>query len=137
MTLDKFVEKYNGQKVDFDKCYGYQCVDLFRQYCEDVLNVPQPSGVIGAREFYTNYEDKPVEVKFFESLPYKGNIPASGDVVIFDRTNANPYGHIAIVIAADRVCMKILEQNGFTQAGTKIAYRSYDNVLGFLRKRSN
>ena len=48
MTLDEFVKKYNGKKVDYDGRYGCQCVDLFRQYCEDVLNIPHTGGVIGA-----------------------------------------------------------------------------------------
>ena len=32
MTLEEFVNKYIGRKVDFDGAYGAQCVDLFRQY---------------------------------------------------------------------------------------------------------
>ncbi|WP_252722587.1 hypothetical protein [Treponema phagedenis] len=38
MSLDEFVKKYLGKKVDYDGHYGAQCVDLFRQYCKDVLN---------------------------------------------------------------------------------------------------
>lgn len=28
MTLEEFVKKYNGKKVDYDNAYGAQCVDL-------------------------------------------------------------------------------------------------------------
>ena len=31
ITLEEFVNKYNGKKVDADGCFGAQCVDLFRQ----------------------------------------------------------------------------------------------------------
>ena len=135
MTLDEFVKKYNGKKVDFDGQYGAQCVDLFRQYCKDVLKIPQPSGVTGARELYTEYEKKPVEVKHFERLPYPENKPIAGDVVVFDKMRGNPYGHVAVVIAADTNYIKVLEQDGYAQTGTKFAYWKYKNVLGFLRKR--
>ena len=135
MTLDEFVKTYLDKKVDYDGRYGAQCVDLFRQYCKDVLNIPQPSGVTGARELYTEYEKKPVEVKHFERLPYPENKPIAGDIVIFDKMQGNPYGHVAIVIAADTNYIKVLEQDGYAQTGTKFAYWKYNHVLGFLRKR--
>ncbi|MGI5085483.1 CHAP domain-containing protein [Treponema putidum] len=135
MTLDEFVKTYLDKKVDYDGRYGAQCVDLFRQYCKDVLNIPQPSGVMGARELYTEYEKKPVEVKYFERLPYPENKPIAGDVVVFDKMQGNPYGHVAIVIAADKNYIKVLEQDGYAQTGTKFAYWKYTHVLGFLRKR--
>ena len=50
MTLDEFVEKYNGKKIDYDGHYGAQCVDVFRQYCKDVLAIPHTGGVVGAAE---------------------------------------------------------------------------------------
>lgn len=135
MTLNQFVKKHNGKKVDFDGRYGAQCVDLFRQYCKDVLNIPQPSGVTGARELYTEYEKKPVEVKHLQKLPYPANKPIAGDVVVFGSMRGNPYGHVAIVIAADKNYIKVLEQDGYSQTGTKFAYWKYTHVLGFLRKR--
>ena len=47
MKLDEFVMKYVKTKVDFDKVYGAQCVDLFRQYCYDVLELPHTGSVEG------------------------------------------------------------------------------------------
>ena len=135
MTLDEFVKKYNGKKVDFDGRYGAQCVDLFRQYCKDVLNIPHTGGVIGASELYTKYEKMPLEKKYFEKIEFKGTPPIAGDVVIFDKMQGNPYGHVAIVIAADTNYIKVLEQDGYAQTGTKFAYWKYAHVLGFLRKR--
>ena len=44
MTLTQFIKKYLGTKVDFDGKYGAQCVDLYRQYCAEVLGVPQSPG---------------------------------------------------------------------------------------------
>lgn len=136
MVLDEFVKKYEGKKVDYDGRYGAQCVDLFRQYCKDVLNVPHTGGVVGACELYTKYEAMPPEVKHFERIPYKaGMLPAAGDVVIFKPTTKNKFGHVAIVLSADNLSMTVLEQDGFAQTGTYITEHKYYNALGFLRKR--
>lgn len=136
MTLDEFVKKYEGKKVDYDGRYGAQCVDLFRQYCKDVLNIPHTGGVIGASELYTKYEAMPLEVKHFERIPYKaGMLPEAGDVVIFKPTTKNKFGHVAIVLSADNLSMTVFEQDGFAQTGAYITERKYYNALGFLRKR--
>ncbi|MGI5066129.1 CHAP domain-containing protein [Treponema putidum] len=136
MTLDGFVKKYNGKKVDFDGRFGCQCVDLFRQYCEDVLNIPHTGGVIGAAELYTKYEAIPLERKYFEKIEFKETPPIAGDVVIFKPTKKNGFGHVAIVLAADNLSMTVFEQDGFAQTGAYITERKYYNALGFLRKRS-
>ena len=94
MTLEQFVEKYNGKKIDYDGRYGAQCVDVFRQYCKDVLNIPHTGGVVGASELYTKYEEMPREQRYFDKLVYAGGKPEAGDVVIFSPTKSNKYGHV-------------------------------------------
>ena len=136
MTLEEFVETYNGKKVDYDGHYGAQCVDLFRQYCKDVLEIPHTGGVVGASELYTKYEAMPLEKRYFERIPYKAGMQLdAGDVVIFDATKTNPYGHVAIVINASTEEMGIFEQDGFKQSGAYIRSGKYERVLGFLRRR--
>ena len=136
MRLNEFVEKYNGKKVDYDGHYGAQCVDLFRQYCKDVLEIPHTGGVVGASELYTKYEAMPLEKRYFERIPYKAGMqPDTGDVVIFDATKTNPYGHVAIVINASTEEMGIFEQDGFKQSGAYVRSGKYERVLGFLRRR--
>ena len=136
MTLDEFVKKYNAKKVDYDGRYGAQCVDLFRQYCKDVLNIPHTGGVIGAAELFTEYEKMPLEQKYFEKIEADKQTPIEGDVVIFKPTAKNKFGHVAIVLSADKLSMTVFEQDGFAQTGAYITERKYYNALGFLRKRS-
>lgn len=135
MTLDEFVKKYNGKKVDFDGRFGCQCVDLFRQYCKDVLNIPHTGGVVGASELYTKYGVMEKEKKYFERIEFKGLPPKSGDVAIFKPTAKNGFGHVAIVLSADNLSMTVFEQDGYAQTGAYITERKYYNALGFLRKR--
>lgn len=131
MKLDEFITKYIGKKVDFDGLYGPQCVDLFRQYCKDVLKIPHTGGVNGARELFTNYNNMPLEKKYFDRIT-KGT--RTGDIVIWDRTPTNMYGHVAIVVGnmAGRDLL-VFEQNGFAQDGAKLTIRTIDNLLGYLR----
>ena len=83
MTLNEFVYRNLKKGVDFDGHYGLQCVDLFRQYCQDVWDIPQPEGVTGAVDFFTKYDKKPILKKHIERLSYPANKPAEGDAVAF------------------------------------------------------
>ena len=135
MTLNEFVEKYNGKKVDYDGRYGCQCVDLFRQYCKDVWTIPHTGEVVGAADLFTKYDKMPLEVKYLDKLVYAGGILEAGDVVIFAATKTNIYGHVVIVITASSKSMAVFEQDGFAQTGAYVKERGYGNVLAFLRKR--
>lgn len=135
MTLNEFVYKNLKKGVDFDGHYGLQCVDLFRQYCQDVWDIPQPEGVTGAVDFFTKYDKKPILKKHLERLSYPAHKPAEGDAVVFGTVSGNPYGHIGIVVASFPQAVVVLEQDGYKQDGVKIEWYSYRNVLGFLRKR--
>lgn len=130
MKISEFVKKYNGKKVDFDKAFGCQCVDLFRQYCNDVLGIPHTGTVEGAKDLYINYAKLPGEMNHFTRIATR--FPRVGDVVIWDKTPSNKYGHVAICIGnlADEII--VFEQNGFAQDGAKIVTRE-KNILGVLR----
>ncbi len=136
MTLDEFYKVYNGKKVDYDGHYGAQCVDLFRQYCKDVLEIPHTGGVVGAKDLYEKYEQMPKEKKYFDKIPYEGEAGIqAGDVVVFGASKTNKYGHVAIVLEASPTGLTVFEQDGFKQDGAKKATWSYKRVLGFLRKK--
>jgi len=137
MNLGEFIARYYGKKVDFDGMYGAQCVDLARQYWQDVWGVPQPEGVDGAQEFYTNYDKKPIEKKYMERVECaaKGQPIPAGAVVLFGASASNKYGHIGICINTEGEKINLLEQDGFKQDGTKISQWSYDRILGWLVKR--
>ena len=123
MTLKRFVVTYNGKKVDWDKAFGYQCVDLFRQYCNDVLNIPQLPAVDGAKDIINNPGDFKVS---------KGAY-APGDVLVYDGTPSNPYGHVCILVSLlDSDTFIVFEQNGFEQTGAKLTVRGKDGLLGGL-----
>jgi hypothetical protein len=63
-------------------------------------------------------------------------IPLPGDVVIWDSTNLNPYGHIAIFVRGDLKSFDSFDQNLPTGSACHIVHHTYSNVLGFLRPRA-
>jgi len=132
MDLWDFVQKYVKTKVDWDKKYGCQCVDLFRQYNHDVWENPSLEGVEGAKDLALKYNQLPIEKKHLclISDPKSGR---QGDVVVFGATEKNEYGHVAIVLDITMNYLVVFEQDGFKQDGAKISKWGYKNVIGYLR----
>jgi len=133
MKLIEFVDKWIGKKCDYDGFYGAQCVDLFRMFCKEVLNIPFTGGVEGAKDLYLNYDKMPLEQKYFNRFPPAVDMPCPGDAIIYGATPTNQYGHVAIVLYPCPMNVIVIEQNGITQAGTEVKIRNYINELGYLR----
>ena len=135
MTLAEFAAKYSGKKVDYDKAYGAQCVDLFRQYCQDVIGCPHTGAVEGARDLWFKFSDNDEKLYFDRFSPW---FVQPGDVAIWDETANNKYGHVAIVLLVDNKAKEllVLEQNGFAQDGVKLTVRGWSNLIGVLRKKA-
>lgn len=131
ITLDEFIKNYEGKQIDFDKAFGSQCVDVFRQYSKEVLEIKEHTGAVtGAKDLYLNFDKMSLMQKYFEKV----YTPRKGDIVIWNSTSTNIYGHVAIVVYASRKTLVVFEQNGFDQSkGAYITIRNFENVLGFLR----
>lgn len=135
MNFIDFINKYTGKKVDYDGAFGAQCVDLFRQYCKDVLEIKEHTGAVtGARELYINYTKMPLEQKYFTQEA--AATAQYGDVVVWDKTSTNSYGHVAIFIGwVDASKMLVFQQDGIAEDGAKLALREMKNCLGCLRRK--
>lgn len=133
MTLDEFVKKYEGKQIDFDKAFGSQCVDLFRQYSKEVLNIKEHTGAVeGAKDLYLNFSSMPKMFEYFQKV----FTPHKGDIVVFNKSEKNKYGHVAIVLYATNKSLVVFEQDGFNQSkGSYINIWNYNKVLGFLRRK--
>lgn len=118
-------------------CNNYKvhnCVDLFRQYCQDVLEVPHTGSVDGAKDLFLEYDNLPKERTYFKRLKGLSGIKP-GDIIVWNETKTNKYGHVAIYLCKDNKDLIVLEQNGFTQDGVKISKRTTTGILGYLRFR--
>ena len=129
MTLTQFIRKYKGQKIDFDGKFGCQCVDLYRQYCKDVLEIQQTPSVDGAKDII----DNPGVLSVTRDSALADY--TRGDVLIWGATKTNKYGHVAILVDVyNTKYFVVLEQDGFKQDGCKLEFRSRENLLGCLYK---
>jgi hypothetical protein len=94
----------------------------------------QPAGVAGAKDFYLNFEKDPVLTAHFKKIPNTPElIPELGDIVIWNKTKTNPYGHIGIFYRGNVNAFSSFDQNLPTGAACHIVQHTYTNVLGFLR----
>jgi hypothetical protein len=132
----EFFCKYNGLNVRKDPKWGYQCVGVFRQFCDDVLRIGQPSGVVGAINFWDNRTTDAVLRNNFTAIPNTPTfLPHVGDVCIFDKTNSNPNGHISIATgSADLKLLVTFDQNYPTVAHPcAFTFHGYTGLVGVLR----
>ena len=141
MTLKEFVEKNLGMRVR-----DGQCVALYRQYIQDVWQLPPLEGLSetgGAEGLFYRYETDvgPVTRGHLELIHYSaGMIPEPGDAVIFKASATNRFGHVAIHIDMEGSRMQVFEQDGIAvmrgePGGAKLGLWNFDRVLGWLRKR--
>lgn len=127
ITLQQFVDKYNGKLVDFDGKYSGQCVDLYRQYVKEVLELPQTPPVVGAKDIWTG-----VTNGFEKIANTPTGVPSVGDIMIWG-SKYGPYGHVAIVTSADINRFTCFSQND--PSGTLCGYKNYltyGPTLGWL-----
>ena len=132
MDIVAFISNFHRKPIDFDRAYGYTCVDLFRLYCERVLQIPQPEGVEGAREFVARYNEMPTLSRFFTVE----RVGTTGDFAVWGATKNNPYGHIALVVGGIGQTAIVFEQDGFRQCPASFSFRTLENCIGFLRPRT-
>jgi hypothetical protein len=136
MYLKDFFSKYNGKYIDYDKHYGNQCVDLFRQYCLEVLRIVDPAkGVNGAKDFWSNYSIDKILYNNFEKIPNTLNfIPKLGDVMIWKN---GKYGHISICNGVgNMISFQSFDQNWPVGSCCKFVNHNYLNVYGVFRPKN-
>lgn len=138
MKYKAFIQTYTGHKVDYDGVSGAQCVDLFRQFCHDVLQIPHTGSCAtsgGAKDLFLDYDKMPLEKKYFTRIKESRLVKyRTGDVFVFNSTDKNEFGHVALVVSVfDDDSFVVFEQNGIKQDGAKLVLCDRTNLLGALR----
>ena len=134
MKFNEFINKYNNKYVDYDGAYGGQCVDLFRMYCKEVLEIGQARAVNGAKNFWTNYSNDPnLYNNFIKIKNTLSFVPQKGDIAIWHN---GTYGHIAICTGnGDTKSFEIFEQNRPLKSKCHLGRDHYRNFYGVLRPK--
>ena len=129
MTLEQFVAEWNGKKNNFDGVYENQCVDIVKQYVQDVLNLPIWSG---EPRYYGSIADK----RFFE---FHANtplyIPRAGSIAIWNGNVGRGFGHVGIVTSANLLKFVSFDQNWPELSPCILVNHTYQSVTGFLYPR--
>lgn len=133
MSLQSFTKKWLGKRTDADGVFGFQCVDLIKQYAKEELKM-KPGAWGNAIDYWTN-KKHPLLKKYNRVATQS---PRKGDIVILRGRGSNPYGHIGIAVDGNTM----LEQNGATgdgdgKGGDEIRYRLIpkDRIAGVLRPK--
>lgn len=127
MTVLDFVSRYLGQYVTAPGGAGNQCVDLANEYLIEAL---------GRAKVWANAVDwqraQIKGMKWVNNLP--NNAPKQGSLVVwgpYAPLAIGPFGHIALVLAADRMHLVTADQNYPDGSPVNLQLHTYDGVLGW------
>lgn len=139
MSIDEFVNKYNGVHVDEDGYYGAQCWDLVARYAREVVGCPSFWTGSGGAEGLFRVFAQPIP-QYFDRIANNPNdpnqLPARGDVIVWEASFSPPWGHTALVLSADKNGVTVLEQNGNNPNGKAYTTkRGWSKVSGWLRPK--
>ena len=112
MTHDEFSKKWLGKRYCESEALGAQCVALAKLYMSEVYGIQSPK--FGGSAL-TGWGNKSGTFDLTKWTKY--TVPATieqGDILFFDKTKTNPYGHVSVAHSAT----KHIEQNGGKGGGT-------------------
>ena len=121
MNLQEYFIKYNGKFLDKDGALGFQCTDVIKGYCEEVLNVPPIIG--NAIDYWCEH---PGFTRIAKGL---FNRPLPGDILVWD---IGFYGHVSICNYNTFLTVGVFEQNNPIGSPCHFSQRTYGRLLGWL-----
>lgn len=132
MTFDEFIKKYTGRETDFDGAFGSQCVDLYRFYVRDVLELPQSPPIPGAADIWNT-----IDTDLFEKISNTpSGVPEKGHIVVWNKKAGGGFGHVAIFIEGDINKFKSFDVNWPVGSLAHIQDHTYKNVIGWFRPKN-
>lgn len=163
--IGQVIDSYNGVPVYYNGGFNnvegrevtpdgynlglkYQCVHFVKNFYYQHLNHKMPNSYGHAKDFFNS---KIVDGKLNTDrnlIQYKNpssTKPEVNDLLIFDRTQLNPYGHVAIISEVSENQIEIIQQNAGINSSSRATYSlkfqnnhwliKKSNILGWLGKR--
>lgn len=143
MIHEEFINKWNGKYVDYDGYFGYQCMDLMRQYVNEVYNLKPYEAIPAAptaKQCFYNFKNNQY---FKKILNGKYNIPKKGDIIFWGYYPGVTgwTGHVAVYDSGDLYTVIAFHQNYPTGSpclmkrfGSNKYLHGYRGVLGWLTR---
>jgi hypothetical protein len=103
-----------GRGMNPDSVYGYQCVDVPKDYAMKLFDVSwrDTIGFGNAKDLFNAANEK-----YFDKVANNPNdpnqIPPRGAIVVYGGWPANPYGHINVVESSNTAGFTAIEQDGY------------------------
>lgn len=121
------------QRFDTDGRYGSQCKDFANAYSQWLGHPLKPSDAAATWDIE--------QESFWQKVPHSTDIiPQTGDIAIWAPWENNQYGHIAVVLEAQKKSFRSVDQNWENSDSSKgspaaIIEHSYTEpqVIGYLR----
>ncbi|MBL0737201.1 CHAP domain-containing protein [Flavobacterium sp. GN10] len=127
----------------------YQCVEFIKRYYYQYLKHKMPDSYGNALDFYDKtvgdgkMNEKRNLIQF--SNPSKEK-PKENDIIIYNKSLLNPYGHVAIISKVEENFIEIIQQNPgpFSSSRENIKLQKFngqwflenDRILGRLAKKN-
>ena len=125
----------------------YQCVEFVKRYYYEHLDHKMPDSYGHAKDFYVKGLADGKMVKTRNLIQYTNSSaskPKVNDLLVYDGTIYNKYGHVAIVSEVSDNKIEIIQQNPGASGPSRETYKltnkngkwkvEQDKVLGWLRK---
>lgn len=128
----------------------YQCVEFVKRYYLEHYHHQMPDSYGHAKDFFDrSLKDGAMNIKrdlqqFQQSSASK---PEVGDILIFDGSLFNQYGHVAIISSVSNDEVEIIQQNPGPFGSSRVKYQlalkeklwhiDHGRVLGWLRKSTD
>jgi CHAP domain len=123
----------------------FQCVEFVKRYYFYVFDHKMPNAFGHAKDFFDkdlpdkSYNKKRGLTQFRNVREYK---PAVDDILVYDKSPGNPFGHVAIISYVGDQEIEIVQQNMGLNSRIKIPLVNFQqywtiadhNILGWLRK---
>jgi len=130
MTIQEFLNFFNGIYADYDGAYGDQCFDLVNNY----------SRWIGAQRFTGEnaFEIYNQAGSFYTQIPNSPSaVPQKGDIVVWSGNFNAGAGHTGVATGkGDINTFEVLEQNDPLNSNCHLKTYNYFAVLGWLRPKT-
>jgi surface antigen len=155
--VGQVLDEYNGVKVYYNGGVSnlgernltkdgynigikYQCVEFIKRYYYEHFNHKMPDSYGNAIDFYNkNINDGDLNIER-DLIQYKNpsvKKPKEGDIIIFDKTIFNSYGHIAIISKVTGESIEIIQQNSgpFEKSRKRFTLKHENNLWTIQNER--
>ena len=143
-TMGNVVNR-NETKDGYNLGLRYQCVEFVKRYYYEYYNHKMPDSYGNAKDFFDRkLKDGSINKQrnLFQCKNGGKHRPKVGDLVVYDGSFFNRFGHVAIISKVSKDKIEVIQQNcGSTRESYDLNFKnrhfSIENgrILGWLRKK--